>query len=320
MTRYVVLIATTLLVGCAGSTGNAPSTGALPGTLQQRASTRLTHPPASHAWLWAGGQLDNAVNAYDLDQPGYPQVATITQGVNAPGGIKVDSQGTLYVANWANASGNGNVTIYPFGQTFPSATLTGLSVPADVAVDTNGDVYVSDRGTTPPSIVKYLAGQTTPSKYIASNLIQFPTQMAFDSARTLYLCDDKAGVSIMKHGTFTLTSLRLKHLGVEPGGLVLDPSNGHLLEGDARAPDSLPHLKIYASGERRPEYAIPSTTYPIHFMAIGTVGSHLDLFVPNYGTQTPIYILHHDARQPFALISNNLHGINGVALKPANVP
>lgn len=169
-------------------------------------------------------------------------------------------------------------------------------------LDTNGDFYVGDRGTTPPSIVKYLAGQTTPSKYITSNLIQYPTQILFDSARTLYLCDDKVGVSIMKHGTYVFTSLRLKHLGVEPGAIALDPSNGRLFAGDGRVPDSSPHVKAYAQGERRPEYAIPSTTYPTHFMAIGKVGRDIDLFVPDYGTQTPIYILHHDARQPFALI------------------
>lgn len=321
MARYAAIFTVTLLVGCAGSTGTAPSTRALSGALQKRPPmTRLAHAAASDPWLWAAGELDNAVNAYDLAQPGFPLVATITQGVNVPAGIAVDSQGTLYVANYANASGKGNVTIYPFGQTVPSATLTGLHVPIDVAVDINGDLYVDDRGTTPPSIVVYLAGRTTPSKYITSNLIQVPAQIIFDSARTLYLCDNKAGVSIMKHGTFLFTSLRLKHLGVEPSGIALDPSNGKLFEGDARVPDSSAHLKVYASGERRPEYAIPSTIYSIHFMTSGTVGSDIDLFVPNYGTANPIYVFHQDARQPFEQISNSLHGINGVAFKPANIP
>lgn len=313
MTRCLIIIATGLLIGCGRVAGSDPPATALPENIQQRAvASRLARLAKIDPVLWVGGQLDNAVNGYDLAQPGNPEVATITQGVSDPQNLAVDRNGTLYVLN----AGNGDVTKYPFGHTIPSATLSGLSAPAGVAIDTNGDVYVSNDGT-PGSIVKYDRGQTTPSRYIVSKLVPGPNNLSFDSARNLYISDNNRGVFIMKHGTYRIESLHLQGLSTETGGLAVDPLNGNVVVANINTPIQ---ITVYAAGSTMPSYQL-SPAINSHGLGFGMLpGKGEVLFAPNYGTQLPVYVFLHDAQQPFEQIATNLHGINGVALKPANVP
>jgi hypothetical protein len=262
--------------------------------------------------LWVSGQLDNAVNGYDLALPGNPQVATITQGVSDPQNLAVGNDGKLYVPNL----GTGNVTIYPFGQTAPSATLSGLTAPVGVAIGEHGDVYVSNDGT-PGSIVKYDRGKTTPSRYIVSKLIPAPNNLSFDSAGNLYISDNNHGVFIMKRGTYRPVSLHLQGLSTETGGLAADPLTGNLVVANINTPIQ---ITVYAAGSTMPLYQL-SPAINSHGLGFGMLpGTGEVLFAPNYGTQLPVYVFQHGAQQPFEQIPTNLHGINGVALKPANEP
>ena len=79
------------------------------------------------------GYVNSVVDIYDLGESGSPLVGSITHGIDGPGGMALDANDTLYVANnVANA-----VTVYPFGQTPASLTLSkGLNYPIDVTVPT----------------------------------------------------------------------------------------------------------------------------------------------------------------------------------------
>jgi hypothetical protein len=79
-------------------------------------------------WLYVAGSFSNFIDAYDLREPGMPLVETISAGVDNPGDLAVDAQGTLYVDN-----GSGTVAVYPAGATTPSLTIPVVN-PAGVAV------------------------------------------------------------------------------------------------------------------------------------------------------------------------------------------
>ena len=198
MKRSFTLVMITAIV-IAVRTG-AAAQQARSGAREARASqgcVPFARPTAAIRWLYVAGSDGNVINVFDLTKFGDPQIGSITAGVDLPGGFAVDPQGTLYAPNWNGA----NVTIYPAMATEPSLTLTqDLTIPAAVSVDTNGNVYVANRGSA-PSIVVYPHGQTTPSRVITSDLIEMPQQIAFDAARNLYISDSLMGVSELAYGS-----------------------------------------------------------------------------------------------------------------------
>jgi hypothetical protein len=126
---------------------------------QRAAGAGAIVPPSARStssggdpWLYVGGS-NNVVNAYDVAQPGEPLILSITQGIDNPAGLKVDDQGTLYVAS----PGNDTVAEYAFGQSVPAVTLSVDSA-VDTAIDPRtGDLYVDTRAD-PPGIFVYKKG------------------------------------------------------------------------------------------------------------------------------------------------------------------
>jgi hypothetical protein len=265
---------------------------------------------SSDQWLWATDQQDNAVFAYDLGKRHYPHVATITDGVSTPAELTVDALGTLYVVN----SGNGTITEYPVGARSPSITLSGVSAPIGVAVNASGDVYVSNIGT-PSSIAIYRPGATRPWKFLVHRLIQVPVQMFFDPSGTLYVIDNETGVYTIAPGASRVRRVRLKKLGEQPSAIAQDPSTGSLLEGDAAPPDGTERARIYTPGKRRPPLELAEQS-SVHGVTFGMLKGRVVAFVPAYGTGEPIYLFHEHAHEAFASITNDIRGINGVAIQP----
>src|SRR6202042_2297354 len=68
-------------------------------------------------------------------------VALPFTGLDQPGGVAVDTAGSVYVADRRN---NRVVKLAAGSTTQSVLPLTGLGAPEGVAVDTAGDVYVTD--------------------------------------------------------------------------------------------------------------------------------------------------------------------------------
>ena len=93
-------------------------------------------------------------------------IAGANTELSFPRGIALDSNGNIYVANSTGGLGKiGSVTIYPAGSNgdvTPSATIFGsinteLNEPDGIAVDSHGNIYVSNAGA-PGAVTVYTAG------------------------------------------------------------------------------------------------------------------------------------------------------------------
>jgi DNA-binding beta-propeller fold protein YncE len=259
---------------------------------------------ARHPWLYVSGINNNVVDIYDLAKFAVPQIGEITKGLNHPGGISLDRAGNLYVAN----QGGGTVTIYAPGQTFPSLTLAqGLTEPVDSAIDANGDVYVSNRATT-PSIVVYPQGQTVPSATITSSLIQIPTAVIFDATGNLYFADNNTGVSEMVAGTQQLVSLGLQQ-DLPASGLALDPLTGDLFVSGPGI------TQVYAPGKVDP---LRHMGFSPDYLAVGVVHGVEYIFGGLTGDDVAIY--RHNRNRQYAVFASGAQYVVGSAFKPADVP
>jgi sugar lactone lactonase YvrE len=83
---------------------------------------------------------------------------TYSSMLSAPAGVAVDAKQNVYVSNL----GSGEVIEFAQGANTAAATLTGMTLPIDVAVDAKGDVYVTTYTSSFASgeILEYAAGKT----------------------------------------------------------------------------------------------------------------------------------------------------------------
>src|ERR1700722_15757804 len=258
-------------------------------------------------WLYIAGA--NEITIFNLAR--HRIVGTIKQGLSTPGGIALDSSGTLYVPNETGAA----VTLYRAGSISPSLTLTGSAAPQGIAVDSAGNVYVCNRGSK-PGIAIYSAGQTTPSEYITSTLFANLNQLVLDAAGTLYITSQK-GVLTLASGSQTVTPLGLTGYGPSPAGIAIDPRNNNLIVSDSTEPPD--YMSLYLPGQQRPKRTRRVGYGGLDFLGIGTVRGNEVVFVPD--SQGPfIDFFKPDLKgEPVAAIPTPEVAIS-VAFKPAGVP
>ncbi len=127
-------------------------------------------------------------------------------GLNSPAGIAVDSVGNIYVTNdvLVSPSGGGDdkITVYARGSdgnTAPKATLfaLGLAYPEGILVDSGGNLYVANDGTTmgrADSILVYPPNSLVPSKAIGlETALEGPSGIAVDGSGTIYVTNQASG-------------------------------------------------------------------------------------------------------------------------------
>ncbi|HUO05778.1 MAG TPA: NHL repeat-containing protein [Candidatus Binataceae bacterium] len=122
-------------------------------------------------------------------------------GLNSPVGVAVDSSGIIYLANFdGGPSKNGSVTVYPAGSNgnvTPIATIsgsgTGLDLgPTGIAVDSSGNIYVTNSGFQNDRVTVYSAGSdgnATPIATISGSNTEItsPAGIAVDSSGNIYV-------------------------------------------------------------------------------------------------------------------------------------
>jgi hypothetical protein len=179
----------------------------------------------------------------------------ITDGVDAPWGLFIDSQGTLYVVN----AGNNTVNAYPRNSTEPSATWSqDLSSPRYVVVDAGGDLFVSN-GNGNGTVVEFPAGSTT-----ASAVLQTPgveaDGMGFDSEGNLYVAyrtqQNAAGGSIEEFAPGSTVGTSLGMTLDQPQGLIVD-GDGGINVVETGGTQSVAH---FPAGKTKPTQVVTDTT------------------------------------------------------------
>jgi len=124
-------------------------------------------------------------------------------GLSAPDGIALDASGkNIYVTNSsAGSSGLGSITVYPAlsgGDVKPIATIGGaeteLNDPKGIALDSGGNIYVSNYGSSSVTIYPPLGDSTGtldegPTATItgANTGLDFPIGIALDPAGNIYV-------------------------------------------------------------------------------------------------------------------------------------
>ncbi len=146
-----------------------------PNTLPPSATTISLNRQTPSAQLYVSDPTAGAVVVYDADHPGSDPVRRITDGIDGPGGLTVDSNGNLYVAD----TRTNRVTVYARGGSSPTRSYhDALSSPIDVAVDAAGDVFVANFGSFAHLIVEYPAGSDRAVSIVNNQCSCFPTAIA----------------------------------------------------------------------------------------------------------------------------------------------
>jgi hypothetical protein len=179
--------AITLLAGCSGGSSQVVPLAGGNGTTGHSVFRQLANSQSGHqtkSWMtppnmlarltYVGDLLANDVTVFSRSGAVQGQIG----GLNNPGGIFVDPNRSLWVAN----SGANTVLKFKRGAILPSKTLNDPGGgPNDVTICPNGTVYVSGFGST--SIEVYASGSTNPT-----GTLSYPGELQND-----FLTCDAAG-------------------------------------------------------------------------------------------------------------------------------
>ena len=247
-------------------------------------------------------------------QPGFTtkDVGSTATGLNLPTGVVVDSSNNVYICD----NGNNRVLYYPSGTTTPSrvygqtvfttstagASATGLNGPFRLALDTSGNLYVSENnnnrvlyfpsGTTTATRVYGQANFTATTTGTTATSLNYPDGIALDYFGNLYVVDKNNNrVLYYPSGTTTATNvygqannLTTSTTGTtsssfdSPQGIAID-SNGNLYVVDtlnqrallfaATTPIITSSLNSFGSVNGSYSYSIAATLSPVSYAATG---------------------------------------------------
>jgi DNA-binding beta-propeller fold protein YncE len=199
--------------------GSGSTSGAGSAVIQFSYSAN-TNTSAQTGTLTIGGLTFTVTQAGTSYVPATLVTPLISSGLNVPGGVAVDGQGNVYIADTGNnaikewtpstqqtvvlasglnnpkavaVDGHGNVYIANTGNntiqeagTASSTLVSGLSSPSGVAVDGQGNVYFSNTGNNAIGEWSALTQQTTT---LASQGLSNPTGVAVDALGNVYFAD-----------------------------------------------------------------------------------------------------------------------------------
>ena len=236
-----------------------------------------------------------------------------------PAGVAVDSDGNLYVAN---AQGNpfaakknvekGTVTVYRAGSNGnvePIATIsgsrTGLSYPLGIALDSSGNIFVTNtytgntRGSPPnSSVTVYRAGSNGNAAPIAviageNTDLDYPQGIALDSSGNLYVEGIVSGVgssvNVYPSGSSGNVSPAAIIIGADteldlPIGIALDSGGNIYVSNGFGGPTQRGSVTVYgagSSGDAVPINVITSNNTGINDASSIAVDSSGNIYVAN---------------------------------------
>ena len=259
--------AAALFAGCDGSQqigqtslpqlqGDAASTPVPGDAVSHRASRPFPrYPKRSHGLLYVGDDNLNAIDIFPLTGPNQKQIGSISDGVQGPWGLSLDSIKSLYVANTGGGGydrgGSDTVTVYPYGSTSPSMTYSPFAAALYALADSVGHVFVSGWNQHHQGhVIEFNAGR---NRVIANQRLGSETDgMAEDGQGNLYVAyRGKVTGSIAEFGP-KLTHKR--HLGIridQPQGLLVD-SSGNIIVVESAAD----RIDVFPPGAKTPSVTV----------------------------------------------------------------
>ena len=134
-------------------------------------SATLVRAPAPVRMLYVADAAHNAVDLFPAGVVKPKQLGAITAGINIPVDVFVDTAGTLYVANDANAN-PATVTEYAAGSSVPMITLSlGAVHPLYLTVGPDGTVYIMVYNIRQRyKVLEFEPGHFAPSRSIAPSV------------------------------------------------------------------------------------------------------------------------------------------------------
>jgi WD40 repeat protein len=226
----VVAVAMTVLAGCAPSVPER--------TLSLEAINGRRSLPSAHASWMRAGKAPHELYVSDAEN-GFVDVYSLKTkhlvgqiAANHPTGLATDASNRLYVTNLFG----GNTTVYAFGKTQPSLTLTDPGGRPDaVAVGTDGTVYVADEN---GEIYVYPAGSTQSTSSLSNGSVQSADAVTVDAANDVYVTGfNHVGVAeVVEYPKAREPGVNLHLRGLDgPAGIALD-RRGRIVLADMLMP------------------------------------------------------------------------------------
>ncbi len=248
----------------------------LPDTVSRRASKPLAHYQSGQPLLYAGNDDTNAVDIFPLTGPNQKQVGSIAGGIKGPWGLSLDGNDSLYVAD----SGNGTVTVYPYGSSSPSMTYSrGVHEVLYALADSGGHVFASGRESGRHHrghVVEYNVGTNVP---IANALLGSEADgMAEDAQGNLYVAYRHRGLhglsSIAEFGPGLSNERSLGMTINQPQGLLID-SAGNIVVVES-ASDA---IDVFPPGSTKPSLTLQFSRSSLNLAQLAMQDSETTLWV-----------------------------------------
>ena len=150
----------------------------------------------------------------------------ITQGINQPSALALDSEQNLYVANETG----GVEEFSPGGKQLLRTITDGVETASALAIDSTDNLYVANWPRSgSPSVTVYLNGASDPSETITDGVVK-PRVLAVDSKQTLYVSNGN-NVTAYSLGSVSPSETLTFPYGVEPGTALAIDKYGRLFVG-----------------------------------------------------------------------------------------
>jgi DNA-binding beta-propeller fold protein YncE len=271
-----------LFAGCGGSQqigqmaspqlqGDAASTPLPSGVVSQGASRPLPrYPQSGEPLLYVADDYVPAIDIFPLTGPNQKQIGSISNGVDYPWGLSVDSNNSLYVAN--GGYGGGTVTVYPYGSTSPSITYSPMYRALYALADSAGHVYVSGYNRHHQGhVLEFKAGR---NHVIAQQQLGSETDgMAEDGQGNLYVA--YRGLGKLRESSIAEFGPGLKHM--RHLGMKFDQPQGLLV-------DRVGNIVVVESVTDRIDVFPPRATTPSVTVTISGIGNLAELAMQNSET------------------------------------
>jgi streptogramin lyase len=232
--------------------------------------------PSAMIWVSSNINYGRELKDQQLTASRERQFALPFTDLRLPHGVAVDGAGNVYVTDTHTnrvlklAAGSNTQTVLPFtGLDLSDGGVIDADT-AGIAVDTAGDVYVTDSGHN--RVLKLAAGSTTQS-VLPFRRVSIPRGVAVDTAGTVYVVDFNGRIVKLAPGSSTQTALpstgggNLSDVAVDTAGTVY--ANVFRCPGKSSCSSTL--LKLPAGSNTW--VALPSTGRSQTSVTVDTAGN-----------------------------------------------